>query len=119
MPFPLVAKSDKKFKRRCVECGGYFPKSSLKKVQVDGHLINATDDTTLVHARSAYVCSTVVCLEAAMTSKGKHVQRALKHSVPKHFFKELERQLSELVSPVSPSTKQNDERGAFAHERKN
>lgn len=72
--------------RKCVACGGHFPKADLIKVikNDDGFFI---DETQKKNGRGAYVCKNKGCIETAVLKK--QFNRSFKTAVSAQLYAAL------------------------------
>lgn len=82
-----MTKEDKKFKRKCIICGKYFPKSDLIRFtkNKDGSelFVNTNSD---VFGRSIYICKDEKCLNKSLKpnvlskyTKLNHLENVIKY----------------------------------------
>jgi predicted RNA-binding protein YlxR (DUF448 family) len=88
-----AGKLNRKFRRMCVGCGEYKPKTQLLRVA------KSKDGTITVglkaSGKGAYVCKNVECLEKAR--KQKKLQRALSCAVKDEVYSGLETELEKVL----------------------
>ena len=70
---------ERKFKRKCVVCGGYFPKKMLYRFTFDG-LKTVVNNKNEVQGRSFYICKDAECLKKCLKSKVLSKYTKLNHT---------------------------------------
>lgn len=79
--------------RSCIACRRKTDQLSLLRISANGTL------TTTSSGRSAYVCPTLTCLDAAL--RKDRLGRALRRSIPPEQLTELRRALADRLSQES------------------
>ncbi|MBP5231577.1 MAG: YlxR family protein [Clostridia bacterium] len=73
--------------RKCVSCGGHFPKSALIRVVRTADGKAEIDLTGKADGRGAYLCTDPKCLAAA--KKARRLERALSVRLPEDLYDRL------------------------------
>ena len=83
----------KRPERRCVGCGGTFPKKELIRVVrgVDGTV--SLDFSGKAPGRGAYLCPSAECLKKAIRSKA--LDRSLETQIPQEVYDRLEKEMEQ------------------------
>ena len=72
--------------RKCVACGGHFPKAEMIKV-IKNHEGFFIDEAQKKEGRGAYVCKSGTCINAAVLKK--QFNRSFKTAVPETLYLSL------------------------------
>lgn len=74
--------------RKCVGCGGRFPKSQLVRIVKNSAGTISLDPAHKAEGRGAYVCPNEACIRLAVTRR--QLNRAFRQNVPDSVYTKLE-----------------------------